>query len=431
MNTPVAQFQSHSAERVAVFGLGYVGCVSAACLAHLGHRVTGVDKDDFKVRAILEGRAPFYEPGLDELVRSGVEAGRLSATMSAANAVQESGIVLVCVGTPSEKNGNLDLAQLRRVTAEIAGAAAGRREPLVVAIRSTVFPGVCEAEVAPAFQGNPAVSVVSHPEFLREGSAVKDFLDPALIVAGGGDPAACQRVLNLYAGLPGSVCRVGLRTAEMIKYACNAFHAVKIAFANEIGTVSAALGVSGAEVMQTLCRDTRLNISPAYLAPGFAFGGSCLPKDLRALVHRSARLDLRLPLIENILPSNQRHLERSLSAALDLGLCRLGVFGLAFKGNTDDLRESPSVALIEQLIGKGREVRIYDPHVRLESIYGANRAYILTVIPHIGRLLQPDPGSVLKWAEKLLILQPPAPELAAEIRQSGLPVLDLTGRQTG
>lgn len=408
-----------------------MGCVTAACLAHLGHRVIGIDKDQFKVRAILNRRAPFYEPGLDDLVGWAVEAGRLSATSSTTAAVAASGICLVCVGTPSEKNGNLDLMQLRRVTAEIAEAAAGRSEPLIIAIRSTVFPGVCETEVVPAFAGNPAVSVVSHPEFLREGFAVEDFLDPALIVVGGDDPRACERVARLYESIVADVCRVSLRAAEMIKYACNAFHGVKVAFANEIGAVSSALGVSGAEVMRTLCLDRRLNISPAYLTPGFAFGGSCLPKDLRALVHCSSRLDLKLPLLENVLPSNERHLERGLSAALELGPCRLGVFGLAFKENTDDLRESPAVTLIEQLIAKGREIRIFDPHVRLESIHGANRAYILKVIPHMGRLLQPDVSSLLGWAEKLLILRSPTPELAAEILRSGLPSLDLTKIDAG
>ncbi len=426
MDSTHLQAQQSSCERVSVFGLGYVGCVTAACLAHLGHRVIGIDKDQLKVQAILNRRAPFYEPGLHDLVGWAVEADRLSATSSTAAAVAGSGICLVCVGTPSEQNGNQVLTQLRRVTAEIAEVATGRSEPLIVAIRSTVFPGVCETEVVPAFAGNPVVSVVSHPEFLREGFAVEDFLNPALIVVGGDDSPACERVARLYESIVADVRRVSLRAAEMIKYTCNAFHSVKIAFANEIGAVSSALGVSGAEVMKTLCLDTRLNISPAYLTPGFAFGGSCLPKDLRALVHWSSRLDLRLPLLENVLPSNECHLERGLSAALDLGLCRLGVFGLAFKENTDDLRESPAVALIEQLIAKGREIRIFDPHVQLKSIHGANRAYILKAIPQMGCLLQPDVSSLLGWAEKLLILRSPAPELAEEILRSGLPLLDLT-----
>jgi GDP-mannose 6-dehydrogenase len=284
-------------QQVAVLGLGYVGCVTAACLAHVGHSVIGVDRDQFKVDTVLAGRAPFFEPGLEELVRGAVAAGRLSASVSLADALAAADIALVCVGTPSEKNGNLALDQLRRVAGQIAELLPGRAKPLVVAIRSTVYPGTCEDVVLAALGHSHMVSVVSNPEFLREGAAVKDFMEPALLVVGGSDEASAQRVAALYSSLPVEPTIVALRTAELIKYACNAFHAVKIAFANEMGALAAELGIDGAEIMDTLCRDHSLNISRAYLKPGFAFGGSCLPKDLRALVYRASRLDLKLPLL--------------------------------------------------------------------------------------------------------------------------------------
>jgi GDP-mannose 6-dehydrogenase len=409
---------------VAVLGLGYVGCVSAACLAQLGFRVTGIDRDEHKVESILKGIAPFFEPGLEPLVRENASSGRLTASTSIA-ALAEADIALVCVGTPSEKNGNLGLGQLRRVVEEIAGTLAHRKKPLIVAIRSTVFPGTCEEVVIPAFEEHPMARVVSNPEFLREGVAVRDFMEPSLIVVGGNDPDAVSSVANLYAALPLAPCLVGLRTAEMIKYASNAFHAVKIGFANEIGALSASLNVDPAEVMATLCEDKKLNVSPAYLKPGFAFGGSCLPKDLRALTYRAQRLDLHLPLLESALPSNHRHLDRAIEAVLDLPARRLGVIGLAFKENTDDLRESPVVTLLEQLVGKGRQVRVFDPHIQMEAIYGSNRNFILQQIPHIGRLLDASLAETLKWAEHLVIAQRLGPELQEQIAQSGLPVTDL------
>jgi GDP-mannose 6-dehydrogenase len=412
--------------RVAVLGLGYVGCVSAACLASLGHDVTGIDRDDHKVRSVRGGRAPFYEPGLEEIIAENVAAGRLRATTSADEGLTGSDIALICVGTPSEKNGNIGLDQLRRVTEEIAAHTVDRTTRLIVAVRSTVFPGTCEEVVIPAFaRARCVVSVVSNPEFLREGMAMKDFMEPSLVVVGGGDREAVEAVASLYArlGVPGNL--MSLRTAEMIKYACNSFHAVKVSFANEIGVLSDKLGLDGAEVMRTLCADMRLNISPAYLRPGFAFGGSCLPKDLRTLTYRANRLDLQLPLLEAAMPSNQRHLERAVEAVLEIPSKRIGVIGLAFKENTDDLRESPVVAMLERLIGKGRSVRVYDSHIQLESIYGANRRFILEVIPHIGRLLDSTLDQTLAWAQHVVVAQKQSPEIVARIRASGLPVLDL------
>jgi GDP-mannose 6-dehydrogenase len=408
---------------ITVFGLGYVGAVSAACLAQLGHRVVGVDRDEHKVRNILAGASPFYEPGLDELIKANVAAGRLSACGTAAEGLKEADVAFVCVGTPSERNGNLGLEQLRRVVLDISAALEGNGRKLTVAIRSTVFPGTCEEVVAPVLGGK--VEIVSNPEFLREGVAVKDFMEPSLVVVGGTNGTAVDLVAGLYGPLGVEACKVSLRTAEMIKYACNAFHAVKIAFANEVGALSERLGVDGTEVMDTLCRDEKLNVSAAYLKPGFAFGGSCLPKDLRALVYRARRMDVRLPLLESSLPSNEEHLRRGIEAALELPAKRLGIVGLAFKENTDDLRESPVVGLLEHLIGKGREVRVFDPHIRVDSIYGTNRDYLLNAIPHIGRLMVGSLEELLGWADGLVVAQKPSAEVAGKVRGSGLVVVDL------
>jgi GDP-mannose 6-dehydrogenase len=416
--------------RVAVLGLGYVGSVTAACLAHLGHRVTGVDRDEYKVASIETGRAPFYEPGLAELIQEGRANGRLSATTLLEPAIEQAEIALICVGTPSERNGNLGLDQLRRVCSQIAAVRNRESRRLIVAVRSTVFPGTCEELSAECLGGSDRFAVVSNPEFLREGNAVRDFLEPSLMVVGGADSSAVEKVADLYQPLGVEACRVSLRTAELIKYACNAFHALKVAFANEMGALSGALGIPGAEVMDTLCRDTKLNISPAYLKPGFAFGGSCLPKDLRALVYRAGRLDLKLPLLETVLPSNDQHLQRAIRQVMDLPAARLGVFGLAFKENTDDLRESPVVALLEHLIGKGRQVRVYDPHIRLEEIYGSNQRFVLAAIPHIANLLESRLENMLEWAGHLIVTQRPAAAAAALIQRGDLPVLDLTGLST-
>ena len=412
---------------IAVLGLGYVGCVSAACLTKIGHTVTGIDRDDHKVQCVRKGQAPFYEPGLEELVREGVATGRLSATTNLVEGLAEADIALICVGTPSERNGNLGLDQLRRVVSEIAGTLAGRTKPLTVAVRSTVFPGTCEEVVMPLLAAHPDVQVVSNPEFLREGIAVQDFLEPSLLVVGGSNREAVRQVAQIYGSLHVEACEVSLRTAEMIKYACNAFHAVKISFANEIGALSSKLGVDAQEVMDTLCEDAKLNVSRAYLKPGFAFGGSCLPKDLRALAYRANRLDLKLPLLESTMPSNDQHLRRATDSVLDLPAEKIGIIGLAFKENTDDLRESPVVAMLEHLIGKGRQIRVFDPHIRMEEIYGSNRNFILNTIPHIGRLLEGSLDAILGWADYVVIAQKQSQEAAAKIESSGLPILDLVG----
>ena len=415
----------NSEANIAVLGLGYVGCVTAACLAKLGHRVTGVDRDEFKVSNVLKSKAPFYEPGLEEIIAEGVTAGRLSATTNLAEAIQNADLALICVGTPSEANGNLGLGQLRRVAEDIAKLLDGRSKRLIVAVRSTVFPGTCEEVVGSALGGHPNATIVSNPEFLREGTAVKDFLEPSLLVVGGDDQSAVQFVTDLYKALPVEPCMVTLRTAEMIKYACNCFHALKIGFANEIGTLCGSLQIPAGEVMKTLCQDTKLNISPAYLMPGFAFGGSCLPKDLRALTYRARRLDLDLPLLQNVLPSNDAHLRRAIHTVSNLQAKRIGIFGLAFKENTDDLRESPIVSLIEYLIGKGRDLRVFDPHIKLEDIYGSNRQFVLNALPHIGKQLVGSFEEVSTWCDHLVIAQKPGPQFAKSMQESGLPVLNL------
>ena len=413
---------------IVVVGLGYVGSVTASCLASIGHRVIGVDRDQFKVDCIQQGRPPFYEPGLESYIAQGRVNGRLSATTNLTEALAGADVALLCVGTPSGENGDISLEQLRRVSLNIAECLEGRSTPLIVAVRSTVFPGTCEEIVRPALNNQPLAPVVSNPEFLREGSAIKDFMEPSLLVVGGTSPEAVAAVAALYQGLPVSPCLVSLRTAEMIKYACNAFHAVKIAFANEIGSISAKLGVDGEEVMAALCQDTKLNVSAAYLRPGFAFGGSCLPKDLRAITYRAHRLDVGIPLLQSVLPSNDQHVRRSIDASLAFGSDTLGVYGLAFKENTDDLRESPVITLLEQLIGKGRDLRIFDPHICVDSIYGSNRQYLLSSLPHIGRHLVEDLPALLASSNRIILTQQPNSADWAAIRASSLPVLDLTRR---
>ena len=390
---------TEGSQTIAVIGLGYVGCVTAACLAKLGHRVYGIDRDETKIASILAARAPFYEPGLEDAVRETVAAGRLTAGTELGPGLAEADIALICVGTPSARNGNLSVEQLERVLGEVRQYLTGRTRPLILAIRSTVFPGTTEELTGALLKENPPLSVVSNPEFLREGVAVRDFMVPSLVVVGGSDPQAVRTVADIYTPLGVEPCLVSLRTAEMIKYCCNAFHALKIAFANEVGALASRLCVSPHEVMETLCRDERLNISAAYLKPGFAFGGSCLPKDLRALTYRAMRMDLKLPLLESVLPSNQRHLERGIDRVLDFPGGRIGVFGLAFKEDTDDLRESPVVAAIEYFVGKGRDVKIYDPHIRLDRIYGSNRNFVLNALPHIERLMASDLEEILAWCD--------------------------------
>ena len=411
---------------VVVMGLGYVGCVSAACLAEVGHSVLGVDRDTNKMEAVRKAQSPFFEAGLQSLIQNNVAAGRLKAAPLDEQALDAADVVMLCVGTPSQPNGNIDLSHLSRVCRDISALLRPRTKRLIVAVRSTVFPGTCESLLEEAFAQSKDVEIVSNPEFLREGTAVKDFMEPSLLVVGGSSDEAAREVADLYAGLPGEVSIVSLRTAEMIKYTCNAFHALKIGFANEIGSLATSLGVDPDQVMATMCRDTKLNISPAYLKPGFAFGGSCLPKDLRALTFRASRLDLKLPLLESLLHSNDEHLRRGIREVLQLPGKRIGIFGLAFKEGTDDLRESPVITLIEHLIGKGRALKIHDPHIQLDEIYGSNLSFVVSALPHIGRLMTRSLDELISSSDALVIAQKPSPAALAQITASGLKILDLT-----
>jgi GDP-mannose 6-dehydrogenase len=376
--------------KISVFGLGYIGCVSAACLARSGHRVIGVDVNTAKVEAINAGSSPIVEPGLAELVAEMGHAGRLRATASSDEAIADSELALICVGTPSCRNGRLDTAALVRVCRTIGEDIARQERPFTVVVRSTMLPGSTEKLVIPALRlagAGTNIKVAVNPEFLREGSALTDFSQPPFTLIGSEDAETIARLREVYAGVEAPFLSLPIKTAEMMKYAFNSFHALKVSFANEIGDACEALGADAQEVMRVFCLDRKLNISPAYLRPGFAFGGSCLPKDLRALSYAARTADVELPLIGSILPANKARIENAVEAILATGKRRIGIVGLSFKPNTDDLRESPMVAIVEALIGKGCDVRIRDRHVSMARLMGANRRYIEEEIPHIASLL--------------------------------------------
>jgi len=386
-----------------------VGCVSAGCLARAGHTVVGVDINPAKLDILREGRSPVIEAELDEMIAAGVRDKHLTAVASASEAVQATDLSLVCVGTPSNANSSLNLDYVARVCEEIGAALRSKDTDHVVCVRSTMVPGSVDAVVRPALAKGlggeipPRVHVAVNPEFLREGTAVRDFFNPPKTVVGADDDETAARVLSLYDGIEAPVIQTSVRVAEMVKYVDNVFHAVKIAFANEIGTICQAVGVDSHEVMDIFTQDRKLNISPAYLKPGFAFGGSCLPKDVRAIVYKGRTLDLELPLLASVLPSNDVQVRRAVNMVLATGRCRLGFLGLSFKPGTDDLRESPLVRVIETCIGKGYDLRIYDRNVSLARLVGANRAYIEKEIPHISRLLSTDLDEVLAFAEVLVV----------------------------
>lgn len=417
--------------KVAVFGLGYVGCVTAAGFAARGHAVVGVDVNPTKIRAIQEGRTPVLEPGLEELIASTVAEGRLRATDDVEAAVSDSELSIVSVGTPSRSNGSIDTSALERVMQAIGGVLAGADRPHTVVVRSTLAPGTSERLLLPLLEeasGRPAgdgFGLAVNPEFLREGSSLADFHEPARTVIGQLDQASGDSVAALYEGFPGPVFRVPLGVGEMVKYVDNAFHALKVGFANEIGAACRAFGLDSHEVMEIFRADTKLNVSPAYLAPGFAFGGSCLPKDLRALVHAARRADLMLPILENVLPSNEQHLQRTVDRIMAVGRRRVGVFGLSFKAGTDDLRESPLVELCERLLGKGFELKIYDPTVSLSRLVGANREYVESHIPHLANLLAESPEEVMGHAEVFVVGESRPETIEALARANGRPIFDL------
>jgi GDP-mannose 6-dehydrogenase len=395
--------------RVAVFGLGYVGCVTAACLADRGHTVVGVDVNPMKIELIANGKTPVLEPGLGELVHAAVAADRLRATEDAAAAVADADLSLVCVGTPSESNGSLSTRALGRALDSIGRALRERDGRHTVVVRSTILPGTCERFVIPTLESassgraGPDFGVAVNPEFLREGSSVDDFNAPAKTVIGEIDAASGDVTAALYEGLPGALFRVSPQVAELAKYVDNAFHALKIGFANEIGAAAREFGVDSHQVMEIFRSDRKLNVSAAYLTPGFAFGGSCLPKDLRALLYSTRRSDLELPILESVLRSNERHLQRTVDLLQSSGLRRVGIFGLAFKPGTDDLRESPLVELSERLLGKGFQLKIYDPAVSLSRLVGANKEFIESRLPHLSALLVGSADELVDHAEVCVV----------------------------
>jgi GDP-mannose 6-dehydrogenase len=395
--------------RISIFGMGYVGTVSAACLAQDGHEVIGVDPLRTKVDLINAGQSPIIEVEIGEIIAAMVKAGRLLATSDQDQAIRQSELSFVCVGTPSQANGNLDLTYIRRVCELIGGALKNKPARHTVVIRSTIFPGTMRQIVIPVleeYSGKKAgidFGVCNNPEFLREGSAVKDFKSPPKTVIGEVDSSSGDLLASLFAKLDAPLIRTDIETAEMVKYVDNSWHALKIGFANEIGNLCKSFSIDAHQVMNIFCQDKKLNISAAYLTPGFAFGGSCLPKDLRALSYKAKMHDLDLPIMNSILPSNELQVARGLQLITEKGHRRIGVLGFSFKAGTDDLRESPMIEVIERLIGKGYDLRIFDKNVNLAKLVGANRDYILNRIPHISRLMVNGIDPVLDHAETIVI----------------------------
>lgn len=395
--------------KICVMGLGYVGVVSAGCLARSGHEIVGIDPEQVKVDLINAGKSPIVEKDIGGIVKEQVASGRLRAATDLAAAGHNSDLFLVCVGTPSQGNGGIDLTHVRNVCEQIGAALRRHDAAPVVVMRSTMLPGTIREVVIPLLETHSGkhagidFGVCINPEFLREGSAVDDYYHPPKTVIGEIGPASGDVLAKLYADMPGPLIRTDIETAEMVKYADNCWHALKVGFANEIGNICKGLGVDGHSVMDIFCQDTKLNISPNYLKPGFAFGGSCLPKDLRALLYKAKMLDLSLPILDAILPSNRQQIERGVQAVVAKGQKKVGILGFSFKAGTDDLRESPVVELTERLLGKGYDLRIYDRNVSIASIRGANRNYILNHIPHISRLMVPSVADVLGHARTIII----------------------------
>lgn len=394
---------------ISVFGLGYVGCVSAACLAENGHKVIGVDINQNKVDIINSGKSPVVEKDIDSIIKEVVMAKKLIATKDSGEAVRNSEISMICVGTPSNDNGSLDLKYVKRVCAEIGAGLREKDDYHVVVLRSTVLPGSVEEKVIPTLEktsGKKAgtdFGVCMNPEFMREGSSVYDYYHPPMIVIGELDKRSGDIVEQIYANIDAPIVRTSIKVAEMIKYVNNSFHGLKICFANEIGNICKKLGIDSHQVMEIFCTDTKLNLSPYYLKPGFAFGGSCLPKDLRALLYKGQREDLKLPLLNSILDSNENQVKIGINLITKTKKKKIGIFGFSFKPGTDDLRESPMVELIETLLGKGYKISIYDKNVSIAKIFGANKQYIEKEIPHISSLMCSSIKKVLSDSEVLVI----------------------------
>ena len=395
--------------KVSIFGLGYVGAVSAGCLARSGHKIIGVDPVATKVDHINAGESPIIEDGIAELIADVVGAGQLQATQDAAGAVAETDVSIVCVGTPSSPNGKLDLSYLSGVSQDIGTALAEKDGDHLIIVRSTVLPGTVEGLVLPILETatgrkhGDRYRVVYNPEFLREGTSIRDFFAPPMTLIGTVDDEPVEAVQELYSEIDAPFNVVPARVAEMMKYTCNAFHALKVSFANEVGQLAKRLGADSHMVMDLLCQDTKLNISKAYMKPGFAFGGSCLPKDLRAVTYKAKELDLTLPLLSSVLPSNRTVVDEAVDIVKQAGGRRVALLGLSFKPGTDDLRESPLLTLAEELLGKGFDLKIFDPLVRLDNLVGANKTYLLREIPHISRLLAPTLEAVLDHGEVVVV----------------------------
>ena len=394
---------------ISVFGMGYVGCVLAACLAEHGHDVIGVDVNAMKVDMVNRGESPLIEAGLGELIHKNVTGGRLRATGDGEWAVLNSELSFICVGTPSNGNGSLNTDYVTRVCEDIASGLARKKAFHIVVVRSTLLPGTTEEIIQPTLEhcsGKTAgldFGLGYNPEFLREGTSIQDFFQPPYTVVGADDENVIEAVKKVYSMLDAPLIVVPIKVAEMVKYVNNAFHALKVTFANEIGSICKQQNIDSHQVMEIFCMDRKLNLSPYYLKPGFAFGGSCLPKDLRALLYHSRKLDMHLPVLEAILPSNDLQINQAYQLIRQTGSKKIGVLGLSFKDGTDDLRESPMVELIEHLVGKGFQVKVYDQNVSLSKLYGANRAYIEHEIPHISQLMSESIDDVIEQSEVVVL----------------------------
>src|SRR5689334_18721143 len=418
--------------RVSVFGLGYVGSVSAASFAADGHEVIGVDVNPDKVASVNAGRSPIVEPGLDDLLARAVSDGRLRATTDTADAIRSSEVSLLCVGTPSRRNGSLDLTYLERVCEQIGRELRDKPAYHVVVVRSTVLPGTTHGMVIPALERESGkkygegFGVSVNPEFLREGTALKDFRKPPLTLVGHNHAADASGTIALYQAIDAPLVSTSIRVAELLKYTSNTWHALKVCFANEIGNLCKRVGIDSHEVMDIFCRDEKLNLSAYYLKPGFAFGGSCLPKDVRALQYRAKEVDVDLPVISQILPSNRQQIQHAIDQVLETGKKKVGLLGFSFKAGTDDLRESPIVILAEALLGKGYQLSIYDKNVSLARLVGANKEYIDRQIPHLSSLLCESVDDVIARADVIVVgnQSPEFTEALARTR-AGQIVIDL------
>lgn len=392
--------------KISVFGLGYVGTVCAACLADCGHQVVGIDKSEIKVGLVKSGRSPIVEPDIDALVKRNAAAGRLTATVNAKGAVADTDMSLICVGTPTRLDGFMESTAIDAVLNEIGSAISAKTTRHYVVVRSTVVPGTMRDLVTPRLAeacGHVPFSVAFNPEFLREGSAVADFNVPAKTIVGSADKETAAVVMSIYQHLPGPKIITGPETAELIKYVDNAWHALKVSFGNEMGLLTKTLGLDSQEVMDIFFEDKRLNISEAYLRPGFAFGGSCLPKDLRALNYICQTLDLSLPVLNHVLDSNRMLIERGVHWILRQGRNRIAFLGISFKSGTDDVRESPFVKLVQRLIGEGRAIRIFNSNVQPARLIGANRDYLAGMLPQFAELIVADVNDAVGWAEIIVV----------------------------